>query len=120
MYDLCQLANWLKLRPSELMELRTEGYSPAQCLDFDQACASFWHYVENRREQQVKAKLRAEDKLGKNETWKPKYASDQEILRTYYPEDFATPLDPVVQAMTPADLEAILDTWDPYAEEDAT
>lgn len=99
------------------MELRAEGFSAGLCLDFDQACATFWRFVSNAREEKVKGKLRAEDKLGKNETWKPKYKSDHDILKRYYPEDFAVQLDPVLQNMSDTELDDLLETWDPFAED---
>lgn len=120
MYDLCQLSDWLKIRPSDLMELRADGYSAGNCLDFDQACAAFWNMIIlPGREARVKGKTPPEEKLGKNQVWRPKYKSDHDILsKRYYPSTSEVQLDPVVQQMSEDELEAIMDTWDPYAEDE--
>ena len=104
------------------MELRSEGYSAGNCLDFDQACATFWNLIVlHGREERVKGKMRSEDKLGKNETWHPKYKNDQDLIsKLYYAEDLkSVPLDPVVAGMSPEEMEDLMETWDPYAEPDA-
>lgn len=91
MYKTARLANWLKVRPSELWNLRSkleddieEGEDiDTYLLDFDFAIMEFWDYLSSMREQKRKGSIPGNQKLGKNQTWLPKY-TDEDILDKFF------------------------------------
>lgn len=116
MYKTARLANWLKVRPSELWNLRSkiedeveEGEIDSYLLDFDFAVMEFWEFLTMMREDKRKKRIPASAKLGDNQYWAPKY-TDEEILDKIFLKFEKEHL--ISATMSDGDIMDILDEWD--------
>jgi len=112
MYQLARLSQWPQ-RPSQILNLSGEGFSPAQCLDFDFAVGDFWDWLREKQDEQVPVpagpELRKGMKLG------PKYQTLEQIFELYGAPEPTYRIDPEVEEF---DFEAFHAAWDDLGDDE--
>jgi hypothetical protein len=69
------------------MELRSEGFTAAECLDFDFAVRDFYHWEESRKNEMKWARRsRRDDPPGRNFKQVPRYDTMQEVWAPFNQE----------------------------------
>lgn len=82
--------------------------------DFDRAVVQWWRWYEAKQNEQAQVPENSMPKLRPGHVWGPKYSTDQDIIALYYGDRrTASVIDPVVAAITPEDLDQLMDEWDP-------
>lgn len=105
------MADWTRSRPSDLLNMRAEGFEAAECLDLDLAVMAWWDRFEGMRNERKAVHESTQPRLGPRQVWGNKYASDRAILDALMGTS-AVVMDPVVAGMTADDLMGLLDGWD--------
>jgi hypothetical protein len=105
MFQLARLSQWPR-RPSELLNLSGEGYSPEQCLDYDFAVGDYWDWLKAKQDEQKP--VREQRELPRGYAWGPKYDTMEQIFDLFDRPAQSFCMD---EAVRDFDLDAFYDSW---------
>jgi len=92
------------------MNLPSQGYNPALCIDFDFAVVAFHGWFEGKANEQTQ--VPEPPPLRKRHVMGARYTDAGQILALYGNAEAGLVLDPIVAGLTDDDLAGFMDGWD--------
>ncbi len=92
------------------MNLPSQGYNPALCLDFDFAVVAFHGWFEGKANEQKP--VPEPPPLRKRHVMGARYTDAGQILALYGADSGGNGMDPIVVGLTDEDLAGFMDGWD--------